>query len=292
MSNGIIGVVNIKVQHVISTLLSRNVIPAEPSSYKKLSGGTVSELYLLHVKDSKFVLKFNEPDVTGPEALFLNTYGMQRVLPKLLFVDPSQTYMVYSFMNGSTGHEGSSKKEVLKRLVEELINNYVKVAADPGWGWLDSPSSSWQAFLRNETSAARRGIGSLLGEDDHRLIADLVEKLEPTGGSYLLHGDCGYHNFIFDEKKLTGVIDPAPVIGVPLYDLVYAFFSEPEDLTKETFDYALHWLKEKPAEIYGQVLVGLYLRMALCNRHHPEDLPAYMKAWSEWVASTGNPKED
>ena len=38
---------------------------------------------------------------------------------------------------------------------------------------------------------------------------------------------------------LHGVIDPLPVLGDPIYDLIYAFCSTPEDVTKETIDYAM-----------------------------------------------------
>lgn len=268
---------------IISELIKQNVIPAEPSEYKKLSGGTVSELYLLKVNDSKHVLKLNGPEVTGPEALFLDTYAEGGLLPKLLYVAPANTYIVYSFISGSTDYNGSSKKEVLKNLVEGLLNQYVKFPSETGWGWMDSPSASWQDFLRNEVGLAKETIGSSLGPADHQLVADLVEKIDPNAEACLLHGDCGFHNFIFNAGQLTGVIDPAPVIGVPLYDLVYAFCSTPDDLTKETFDYAANWLDDRPSEMYKLVAMGLYLRIALCCKHHPADLALYLKAWSEWL---------
>ncbi|MCM3609882.1 aminoglycoside phosphotransferase family protein [Planococcus sp. MERTA32b] len=279
---------DIPIKKIISELIKQNVISAEPSIFKKLSGGTVSELYLLKVNDSEYVLKLNDPEVTGPESLFLNTYKEAGMLPKLLYVAPSNTYIVYSFISGSTDYNGSSKKEVLKELVEGLLNQYVKFPSESGWGWVDSPSASWQDFLRNEVSYAQKSIGSSIRPADHQLVADLVEKIDPNAKAYLLHGDCGFHNFIFDDQHLVGIIDPAPVIGAPGYDLVYAFCSTPNDLTKETFDYAIHWLKERPVEIYELVVIGLYLRIALCSKHHPADLPHYMRAWTEWLVILKN----
>lgn len=276
-----------RIKKIITELIKQNVITAEPSRCKKLSGGTVSELYLLKVYDSEYVLKLNGPEVTGPEALFLDTYEEVGLLPKILYAAPSKTYIVYSFISGSTDYTGSSKKKVLKELAEGLINQYEKVAPESGWGWVDSPSTSWREFLGNEVSYAKESIGSSLGPADHQFIAGLVVKVDIKTEAYLLHGDCGFHNFIFTEGRLAGVIDPAPVIGIPVYDLVYAFCSTPEDLTKETFDYAINWLEERPTNIYELVLIGLYLRIALCCKHHPEDLALYLKAWSEWLKITG-----
>ncbi|WP_341201317.1 aminoglycoside phosphotransferase family protein [Planomicrobium okeanokoites] len=272
-----------RIKKIITELIKQNVITAEPSRCKKLSGGTVSELYLLKVDDSEYVLKMNGPEVTGPEALFLDTYEEVGLLPKILYAAPSKTYIIYSFISGSTDYNGSSKKEVLKELVERLLNKYRAVSSESGWGWVDSPSASWRDFLRNEVSYAQQSIGSLLGPSDHQLVAGLVEKVDVKTEAYLLHGDCGFHNFIFNEGQLTGVIDPAPVIGAPAYDLVYAFCSTPEDLTKETFDYAARFLRVRPSANYDLVLIGLYLRIALCGKHHPEDLALYLKAWSEWL---------
>lgn len=274
---------DIKIQAIISELFERNVLPAKPSSYKKLSGGTVSELYILSVNDRKYVLKLNDPALTEPEASFLNTYRSLELLPKLRYVDPSLTYIVYSFISGSTAYEGTGKKEILEVLAKELINKYQEAPLQTAWGWADSQAASWREFLRNEINYAQNLIASLLGQADHQLIADLVEKIDPNNKPYLLHGDCGFHNFIFTEQLLVGVIDPAPVIGDPFYDLVYAFCSTPDDLTRETIDYAMDCLTEKPSGSYELVLICLYLRIALCSKHHPEELPLYLNAWRHWL---------
>jgi len=60
---------------------------------------------------------------------------------------------------------------------------------------------------------------------------------------FLLHGDCGVHNFIFNDNQLSGVIDPSPITGDPLYDFIYAFCSSPDELSKETIDLVVSYLK-------------------------------------------------
>jgi aminoglycoside phosphotransferase (APT) family kinase protein len=104
-----------------------------------------------------------------------------------------------------------------------------------------------------------------------------------TREPYLLHGDCGVHNFIFQGGHLSGVIDPTPIIGDPLYDLIYAFCSSPDDLSKETIDFAVSYLLHKrDNKLYQDVIIGLYLRLGTCRKHHPNDFEEYLKAWSYW----------
>ena len=276
------------IQKIISELLERKVIPAKPSGYEKLSGGTVSELYLLNIEGTKYVLKLNDPEVTKSEALFLEAYKEIKLTPVLLFVDPAYTYIVYSFIEGSTSYKGADKKEILKTLVEGLINHYQYAPPESGWGWADAPADSWQDFLSDEINEAQKWTGSRMDEADHQLVAELVGKVGNYDEShFLLHGDCGFHNFIFNEQHLAGVIDPAPVIGDPVYDLVYAFCSSADDLSQKTFDQAISFMKvgqEKACSVlYEKLLIGLYLRIASCSKHHPEDLPRYLEAWSRWL---------
>lgn len=110
--------------------------------------------------------------------------------------------------------------------------------------------------------------------------------LEEEREAFLLHGDCGVHNFIFDGGRLKGVIDPTPVIGDPLYDVIYAFCSSPDELTIETFYSILDQIRfEREASvtrIYEKVLIGLYLRIGTAIKHHPSDLDSYLVSWQYW----------
>ena len=82
------------------------------------------------------------------------------------------------------------------------------------------------------------------------------------------------------------MIDPTPVLGEHLYDLIYASCSSPDNLTRETIDSAVSHLvfrgKKSGQILYEEVLIGLYLRLATCIRHHPNDLEDYLKAWNYW----------
>lgn len=274
------------IERIKKQLIYNNVIHSGTIKYEQLKGGTVSELYLLHDGNLKYVVKTNEPQIIESEVNFLKYYRKSDLLPELLFVEPSYKYFVYSFLDGSTNYVRKNKKELLETLVKELLNNYNSVSNGIGWGWADQPSTSWQSFLLDEVNEANQIIKSRLDYNNYNLVLNLVSKIDNDRNRFLLHGDCGVHNFIFNNKQLTGVIDPTPVIGEPLYDLIYAFCSSPDDLTRETIDSAVSHLiikNEKGNSLYEEVLIGLYIRLAISIKHHSSDFEQYLKSWYYWV---------
>ncbi|MDX8365293.1 phosphotransferase [Cytobacillus sp. IB215665] len=272
------------VSKIINQLIENDIISSK-LEYKPLTGGTVSELYLLkNVDNSHYVIKINEPNIVKSEAEYLNYYKNIDLIPNLIFVEPSYKYIVYSFIPGTTDYTPMSKKDLLIVLVLELINNYKTVTSKENWGWADDPSKSWRSFLRNEITRANTHIAAYLGRVEYDFVLKLIPELSTTTQPYLLHGDCGMHNFIFDLTELKGVIDPAPVLGRSYYDLIYAFCSSPTELTTETIDSAMLHLTtdDRDCFSYKDVLIVLYLRIAACIKHHPNDFEEYKKAWYYW----------
>ncbi|MCM3718075.1 aminoglycoside phosphotransferase family protein [Fictibacillus phosphorivorans] len=257
---------------------------------KQLSGGTTSKLYLLHDnKTNQYVVKFNEPHVLEAESHFLAFYKDIDFLPDLLYTDPSHRYIVYTFVSGAVNYPRKHKKEMLQTLADHLINHYRPVEKADGWGWTDEPADSWSNYLFKRANDSRTMLDPYLKKEDHDFVLNLVNSTDrnnDTTKRYLLHGDCGVHNFIFNEGKLTSVIDPTPVHGDPLYDLIYAFCSSPDDLTKETIKSCANRLQTAKNKndrlLYEEVLIGLYFRMATCTLHHPEDLQEYLQSWAYW----------
>ncbi|WP_442597575.1 phosphotransferase [Neobacillus sp. D3-1R] len=273
------------IQDVVIRLKEEGVIKQEVIKVDELKGGTVSKLSLLHFIDqSKVVVKFNAPTIVQSEAEFLLNYKTIDFLPKVIYVADTFEYLVYSFVEGSTSYPKTNKLEVLKAIVKLLINEYKPVHHASGWGWADEPSKSWKEFLLKRVEEANGVNNPILGMDDYHLVNNLIESvILETEKPFLLHGDCGVHNFIFREGKICGVIDPLPVWGSPVYDLIYAFCSSPDDLTIETISEAAKAITVEDIKgLDKQVLIGLYLRIASCVKHHPIDLPEYLKAWTYW----------
>lgn len=251
-----------------------------------MSGGTTSELYLI---DSRYVIKLNKPQVLQAEAFYLDLYQEIELFPSIVYHHPDFAYIVYTFVEGDGAAPIKNKALMLTDLVKKVINNY-KMYSLCGWGWLDEPSNSWRDFLKNRTKDARYILRDHLTENDHEMVNALINKdykyqhIQP----YLLHGDFGVHNFLFKNARLSGIIDPTPVIGPPVYDLIYAFCSSPGNLVKELIYPAAVLLKVKEPSLNEEILIGLYLRMATCIKHHPADLKQYMDAWVYWKEIIGS----
>ncbi|PFD41347.1 aminoglycoside phosphotransferase [Bacillus cereus] len=270
---------------IVEQLVNEKIISYYPKSIKVLNGGTTSTVYLL---DEKYVVKLNKSEVVREEADFLSFYDGNTLFSTLLFKDPLNRYIVYSFLVGTTSCELGYKRSTLCTLVKEVINTYEIVPEVDGWGWKDSPVQSWAEFLLTNVMEARENLRQYISDEEHQLVLTLVNSPKRSTGMdrpFLIHGDLGFHNFIFRDNKLYGVIDPLPVLGDPIYDLIYAFCSTPEDLTKEAIGYVMKqciFYKEE-RELYEEIVIDLYLRIDTCIRHHPKDLEDYLVAWRYWM---------
>ncbi|QWU46001.1 phosphotransferase [Bacillus sp. NP247] len=270
---------------IAEQLVNEKVISHYPKSMKVLNGGTTSTVYLL---DAKYVVKLNESEVIREEADFLSFYEGNTLFSKLLYKEPLNRYIVYSFLDGATSCELGYKRSTLCTIVKEVINTYEIVPEVDGWGWKDSPVQSWTEFLLTNVMEARENLKQCISDEEDQLVLTLVNSPQRGTGMdrpFLLHGDLGFHNFIFQKNKLTGVIDPLPVLGDPIYDLIYAFCSTPEDLTKETIQYVMKQcaFRKRDRDLYEEIVIGLYLRIDTCLRHHPKDLEDYLVVWRYWM---------
>ncbi|KAA0957614.1 aminoglycoside phosphotransferase family protein [Planococcus sp. ANT_H30] len=261
-----------------------------------LSGGTRSEVYLLTKENDKaHVLKINKAETTQAEVDFLSTYQSISLLPDLTLVDPGFQFMVYTHIPGAIATSfNSSKNKLMQHLVSGLLNRYQPASTNEQWGWRGATVSTWEQFLTAEVEAAKEILAPCFKRAGLHIEAPVPTKREQANLQpipYLLHGDCVFHNFLVSEEQLTGIIDPTPIFGWPHYDLIYAFFSSPYDLTKEGFDAAAAKLTVNTSntkQLYEEVLIGLYQRLAICLKHHPADWLAYLEVWDYWTEIVDN----
>lgn len=282
------------IQHILNQLASKGIIQSNFITCKDLKGGTSSKLWIIYYKDSpRYVIKSNERDIIEEEVKFLNDYQEIDILPHVLYADSYHQYMCYSFIDGDSHYPRKQKATMLKDLVQKLIN-YYKPPSLNGWGYSNNLTASWQEFLLREVNGAKQILTTLLTEDDFHLIQNLIKSSKRENLAlhpFLLHGDCGVHNFLFSEGNLSGVIDPIPLVGPPLYDLVFAFCSSSDDLTMETIEEAVDSLtswERNDVVLCEEILIGLYIRLARCILHHPNDLSTYVKAWNDWKTIVTN----
>lgn len=276
--------------HEINKLFQLNNINNEIIGIQRMSGTTSGLVLRLESnQNNKYILKFDNPIHIKLVELLLNTYKESVLLPKILFTAQDKSHFVYTFIDGTTHFDRGAKKSWLTILVKELLNKYVKYQDTDMWGRIGYPRRTWKEFNEISIEEARINIGNLLSTEDYNFVKSKVSKLFDKdlekGEKYLLHGDTGVHNFVYNRSTLIAVIDPSPMVGPLIYDFIYAFCSSPDDINIDTLFTAFGFLEQGCVErsrLIEEVLVQLYCRVGLCIKHHPNDLTEYKKAWNHW----------
>lgn len=275
------------VNGIMKNLQETDVIDANCKIINKMNGTTDGLVYTLAVDEQpKYVLKLDSPEnISLAEQLHL-FYKDSPLLPKLVYTEPAKTFMVYSYIAGTTHFNRGSKINWLTLLVTQLLNHYKPYEQTDKWGRLAAQRDSWREFNERSVEGARNNLGNLLPVKDYEKVESLIESISKVDKKYLLHGDTGVHNFVFHESALAGVIDPSPMVGPVTYDFTYAFCSSPDDLDLETLFSAFALLRHEPMEksrLINEVIVQLYCRIGICVKVHPHDLEGYLKAWDYWM---------
>ncbi|MBS4195202.1 aminoglycoside phosphotransferase family protein [Lederbergia citri] len=276
---------NKSIEQKIAALNKHNLLDFRIVDWKKLRGGTSSTVLKLTADNGKsYVFKENERDIITEETFFLKSYEHLKVLPKIIYIDEDQQYYIYEYMAGEIKSNFNNKKANLHILVDDLIIHY-KPFSENKWGYTYQRYDSFKDFLLSEVNDAWKVVSKVLTSQDYNLVKSIAETRDQGEKPYLLHGDCGVHNFLQKNDCLIGVIDPLTLAGPPLFELVFAFCSSPDQLTYEViFDVArkLPTFRHDRKYLVGEVIIGLYLRIERCIYHHPDDLPAYLAAWKYW----------
>lgn len=276
----------------IHQLLQSHQMNEEIVDVRRLSGTTDGlVLRLESAQGNKYILKYDQPDQIRQVERLLTAYRSSPLLSKVLFTAPDKSHMLYTFLEGTTFSGRGLKKDWLTVLVKELFNKYAEAQEADALGRFYNPLRSWQEFHTISIDYARINIGDSLADEDFDFVQSLVKNRfgdsndKGLGGRYLLHGDAGAHNFVYHESRLIGVIDPDPMVGPLVYDLVYAFCSTPDDLTFDTLFAAYEHLEQGRVDrqsLIDEATIQLYCRVGLSKKHHPNDLPEYLKAWNSW----------
>ena len=94
----------------------------------------------------------------------------------LLYKEPFHTYIVYSFLEGSTSCKQGDKRITLSTLVKEVINKYEIVSRIDGWGWKESPVQSWNEFLTTNVVEAHKNVRPYISEEEYRKVLKLANR--------------------------------------------------------------------------------------------------------------------
>lgn len=276
--------------HEINKLFRFHCVKDEIIGFQKLSGTTSGLILKLESnQDNKYILKYDYPNQIQLVEQLLSTYKNSELLPKILFLSQDKSHFVYTFIEGTTHSNRGSKKKWLTILTKDLFNKYVSCQDMNIWGRMECSRRTWKEFNEISIEEARINIGDSLLSEDYNYVKSKANKLfdkdEEQGEKFLLHGDTGVHNFVYNRSTLIGVIDPSPMVGPLIYDFLYAFCSSPDDINIDTlystFEFLVQGRIEK-SRLIEEALIHLYCRIGLSVKHHPSDLLEYKKAWEDW----------
>jgi aminoglycoside phosphotransferase (APT) family kinase protein len=175
----------------------------------------------------RLIQAMRERGFPAPDALWLDTEHT---------VVPGGDFIVMRRSPGKPGGDVFGAQQAIPAdLTETLANILARLHALPPMPELDNLADSislkiwsgplnqcvrgylenWLAMIERESRLASPSIASLLGW----LLANIPAA---DGSPVLLHGDIGFHNFLFDQRKLTAVLDwEFAHLGDPAEDLAY-----------------------------------------------------------------------
>lgn len=216
---------------IIETLSSSLQQNTELVSYKKCSGGSINEAYILHTNTNSFFIKLNN-SIQYPEMFLLESEGLnlissQNVIktPNIIacnnITDPS--FIILEFIKEGTKSSDfwfdfGSRLATLHKTSSNMFglekDNYIgsiKQCNDQYTTWIDFFALCRIEYLFKQ--AADKGLLPLnLHKSVHKLFL-LLDEIFPKEPASLVHGDLWSGNFMVNEENQPVLIDPAVYYG-------------------------------------------------------------------------------
>ena len=263
-----------KDKKIINFLL--NHLHEEYKNHKYFNTGASSKVMLLN---DKYLIKQNTKLILQAEIEFLKLNNLE-MFQKIIYVDPKYDFVVYKFIPGETMKHVEDVEDTIKKIIS-ITKSYNNCTLD-GFGYLNEETSSWFRFLKDEITYSSFNLKKYI--PNKKVVNKCLDILENYNfEKKLIHGDFGTHNFIQNNGKLVGVIDPMPVIGDYLYDLLFAIVSNIELLSSISLE-ELYCLIDEPQEkIKALLTIVLYCRISRCLKYHPKDIDIYLEFWNKLI---------
>lgn len=253
-----------------------NHLHEEYKNHKYFNTGASSKVILLN---DNYLIKQNTKLILQAEIEFLKLNNSD-MFQKIIYVDPKYEFVVYKFIPGETMKHVDDIQDTIQKIVS-IAKSYTNCTLD-GFGYLNEETSSWSRFLKDEVTYSSLNLKEHI--PNKKVVNNCINILERYPfDKKLLHGDFGTHNFIQDNGKLVGVIDPMPVIGDYLYDLLFAVVSNVNILSSVSLEDIYSLVDEPVEKVKALLTVVLYCRISRCLKYHPKDVDIYIDFWNGLV---------
>ena len=242
-------------------------------SHKNFHDGTYSRIILLN---NQYIIKQADSIQLKAEVTFASTYNMP-MLQKIAYFDKEYRFVVYYFIPGDVMHTVSDFED-LSSAIKRIANSY-KNFSNENYGYIETPSNTWNEFLKNEVKIS----SSYLPDFDYLLptVEEAINELDKYPfDKKLIHGDFGTHNFIKKDEKFIAAIDPVPLIGDPTYDLLFALVSNIDLLPYLSTQFLTNYIGEPQSKVLALFKVVLYCRICKCAKYNKDWIEPYMDFWN------------
>jgi len=262
---------NIKDKEIIDKLL--RILNIQYKCHEYFNDGASSRVILLN---NKYLIKQNTRLALQAEVEFLKLNDLE-IFQNIVYADTEYEYIVYNFIHGEIMKFVDDPKDTIQRIVDicKMYKRYDK----EGYGYLNEEVTTWKEFLISEIEYSSKNVSEYIpGKEEVYEAANILD--EYPFEKKLIHGDFGTHNFVKVNGKMIGIIDPMPVIGDSLYDLLFAIVSNTDLLTSITIEELYNISNDPKEKVKAMFKVVLYSRISRCLKYHPKDIDTYMKYWN------------
>lgn len=257
---------------IVETFLSLNNLKYE--THKYFTDGASSRVILLN---NEYLIKQNSAVALEAEVEFLKRIStiskISNYFQKIVYVDPEYKFVVYNFINGNVMKNPENPKKIVSFLLD--ITSNLPTYEKEGFGYLGEETKTWVDFLKEEIKYSSENVPENICENGFVFkAAENLENFKFT--KKLLHGDFGTHNFIEVDGNFVGVIDPMPIAGDSMYDLLFGICSNVKLLSSFSLEELLTITNDPKEKIKNLLIVVLYSRISRCLKYHPKDLNIYL----------------
>ena len=234
------------------------------SASKALSGGDLSELFLVTMEDGRKAVLKGGPKPRTEAAMLEAISDSGAPAPAVLGVDDEALAIEWLASDKDWQTAWGSLGRALKTL-------HARTGAD--YGWPDSyafshvaidnrPAGDWPRFFAERRLMVHvPNIPTDLARRIEKLCSALDDRLPKTPRASLLHGDCWSGNILVSKGRVTGLIDPACFYGDGEVDLAMLhLFASPGPAFHEAYGALAQGFEERRA-IYTLWPALVHLRL-------------------------------
>lgn len=241
----------------------------------ELTNKNNTKVYLLN---NKYIVKESDSITIKCENLFFNIYKGAK-FEKIIYFSQKSNFIMYKYLKANCKLNQKSFNK-FQRQIKKIMKNYVSTKFE-GYGRIENLKVSWNEFLVSEIEEKDDAV-----QDKNKglKVRNAIDKIKKYPfNKKIIHGDFGIYNMIYTQNKIKLIIDPQPVLGDYMFDVITFLFSK-KDFFKIEYIYTLsREYHESVEKVISLMYVILYLRIGILKKYNTNDsdINKYNNIWNK-----------